>query len=70
LYLVPCVLGTMLFLAWQREEVADLWNGPKTIRNADYMVYPNEHAPLPVYEDDNTDIPMVPSALDEEVDTN
>lgn len=51
LYLVPCCLGTMTFMAYQRNELQMLWDGPKTIKAADTLVYGEEqndgHVPLP-----------------------
>jgi signal peptide peptidase-like protein 2B len=38
LYLVPCTLGTMLFLGWRRSELGDLWKGPVAIRTADEIL--------------------------------
>ena len=48
LYLVPCCLGTMSFMAWRRNELHSLWEGPKAIRTADEM-------PYGVYEGENPD---------------
>lgn len=74
LYLVPCCLGTMSFMAWRRNEFLSLWEGPKAIRTVDEWLYGpleeetsgnpnNEHAQVP--QDDGLDAPTVPSALDE-----
>jgi signal peptide peptidase-like protein 2B len=39
LYLVPCTLGTMIYLGWKREELRALWEGPKVIATADEIVF-------------------------------
>lgn len=68
LYLVPCTVGTMGFMAWRRNELDSLWEGPKAIRTADVMLYgeqpveSNIHEPVPVEE--GQDIQPVPSAID------
>eukprot|EP00593_Proboscia_inermis_P012740 CAMPEP_0171323970 /NCGR_PEP_ID=MMETSP0816-20121228/115901_1 /TAXON_ID=420281 /ORGANISM="Proboscia inermis, Strain CCAP1064/1" /LENGTH=163 /DNA_ID=CAMNT_0011822799 /DNA_START=171 /DNA_END=662 /DNA_ORIENTATION=+ len=38
LYLVPCCLGTMMVLAHQRGETAELWKGPKVLIAAERIV--------------------------------
>lgn len=38
LYLVPCCLGTMMVLANQRGETAELWKGPKVLIAAERIV--------------------------------
>lgn len=38
LYLVPCCLGTMLFLGWRKRELSELWNGPKIMKKGNRMV--------------------------------
>jgi signal peptide peptidase-like 2B len=43
LYLVPCCLGTVLGMGYRRNEVKELWDGPKIIRAADAIVYPDEY---------------------------
>jgi signal peptide peptidase-like protein 2B len=42
LYLVPCCLGTVLGMGYRRNEIKELWDGPKIIRAADAIVYPDE----------------------------
>lgn len=39
LYLVPCCLGTMVFMGWRRKELSALWDGPRVIRTADVMLF-------------------------------
>ena len=39
LYLVPCTLGTMTYKGWKRNELMSLWNGPKILKQADYVCY-------------------------------
>ncbi|KAL3913400.1 MAG: hypothetical protein SGILL_006506, partial [Bacillariaceae sp.] len=39
LYLVPCTLGTMIYLGWKRQELRALWEGPKVIASADEIVF-------------------------------
>ena len=39
LYLVPCTLGTMAYKGWKRNELMSLWNGPKILKQADYVCY-------------------------------
>lgn len=42
LYLVPCCLGTIVYLGWRRNELADLWNTPKVLASCDRMLYAND----------------------------
>ena len=75
LYLVPCCLGTLSYMAYRRKEFADLWAGPKAIRSADNLLYgersPEEcsHAPVPQDEGFETSALNVPSAVDDEAFT-
>lgn len=70
LYLVPCCVGTMSFMAWRRNELYSLWEGPKAIRQVDKMLYgeyesenpSNEHMPVPL--EDGQDAHSAPSAED------
>jgi signal peptide peptidase-like protein 2B len=71
LYLVPCCVGTMSFMAWRRGELRSLYEGPKAIRTADAMLYgeyheqpapSNHHAPLPLEDGQNP--PDAPCAED------
>ena len=39
LYLVPCCLGTMSFLGWKRQELRQLWEGPKVLDTAEQIVF-------------------------------
>ena len=39
LYLVPCCLGTMVFMGHRAGELQDLWEGPRVIRAADRLMY-------------------------------
>jgi Signal peptide peptidase len=39
LYLVPCCLGTLVYIGWRRNELIDLWEGPKALKAADDIVY-------------------------------
>lgn len=39
LYLVPCTLGTMAYKGWKRNELMSLWNGPKILKQADYVCH-------------------------------
>lgn len=41
LYLVPCTLGTMTYKGWKRNELKSLWDGPKILKQADYVCYGN-----------------------------
>ena len=73
LYLVPCCLGTISFMAWRRNEFNSLWEGPKAIRTVDEMLHRdygedpsicnNTHAKVPTEE--GVDVRPVPSALDD-----
>jgi hypothetical protein len=70
LYLVPCCLGTMVYLGWRRNELRGLWHGPKAIRTADAIVYGEEtevidqgHTRIPTEEGIETQ--AAPSAQDE-----
>uniref|UniRef100_A0A7S4MHZ3 PA domain-containing protein n=1 Tax=Odontella aurita TaxID=265563 RepID=A0A7S4MHZ3_9STRA len=42
LYLVPCCLGTVMWLGWRRGELEELWNGPRVVRAADRLIYGEE----------------------------
>ena len=74
LYLVPCCLGTMSFMAWRRNELHSLWEGPKSIRIVDELLYgpleentgndTNAHVPVPM-EEDGFGAPEAPSAQDD-----
>ena len=77
LYLVPCCLGTICFMAWRRNELLSLWEGPKAIRTVDEMLYGiqdgessnnniNEHMPVPL--DESQQAHAAPSAQDENAD--
>lgn len=70
LYLVPCCLGTMSFMAWRRNEFYSLWEGPKAIRTVDELLYGpckdntnNTHALVPLEE--GMDAPSAPSTQDD-----
>jgi signal peptide peptidase-like protein 2B len=39
LYLVPCCLGTMVYMGWRAGELKDLWEGPRVIRAVDAIMY-------------------------------
>jgi hypothetical protein len=39
LYLVPCTLGTFSFMAWRRNELRGVWDGPRVLDSADHLVY-------------------------------
>lgn len=39
LYLVPCTLGTMSYMGWKRQELRQLWDGPRVLSTADDIVY-------------------------------
>lgn len=39
LYLVPCTLGTMIYLGWKQHELLALWEGPRVLLTADSIVY-------------------------------
>ncbi|KAL7464541.1 hypothetical protein ACHAXS_004872 [Conticribra weissflogii] len=39
LYLVPCCLGTMVYMGHKAGELNDLWEGPRVIRSADAFMY-------------------------------
>ncbi len=46
LYLVPCCLGTIVYLGWKRGELLDLWNTPKVLASCDEILYgAQEEAP-------------------------
>ena len=47
LYLVPCCLGCMFLLAWNRGELQDLWKGPGVLRYADAILYGEEPSAQP-----------------------
>ena len=72
LYLVPCCLGTICYMGWRRNELNDLWHGPKVIRTADTLLYgePGHDDPglsqLPT--EDGLEAPIAPSAQEEQVD--
>lgn len=73
LYLVPCCVGTMAFMAWRRHELNSLWEGPKAIRTVDAMLYGeysqqpvqiNTHAPVPLEEGQGIDAVASAESLD------
>ena len=39
LYLVPCCLGTMVYIGHKSGELNELWEGPRVIRAADRLLY-------------------------------
>ncbi len=39
LYLVPCCLGTMVYMGHKAGELKDMWDGPRVIRAADEIMY-------------------------------
>jgi hypothetical protein len=39
LYLVPCCLGTMMYIGHKSRELKELWEGPRVIRAADNLLY-------------------------------
>lgn len=56
LYLVPCCLGTMSYIGWRRNELQQLWDGPRVLRTADDVVFgivtsTNQHVPLALEEE-------------------
>jgi hypothetical protein len=76
LYLVPTCLGTMTYLGWRRNELSQLWDGPRVLKAADDIVFGpatttttssasqhQQHAPLPTNDDedyDGADIVLAP----------
>ena len=73
LYLVPCCLGTICYMGWRRNELKDLWRGPKAIRTADTLLYGEDYggdtdpglAQLPTEE--GLEAPAAPSAQEGDV---
>ena len=41
LYLVPCCLGTMIYIGHRRNELLQLWDGPRVLQTADNILYNN-----------------------------
>ena len=39
LYLVPCCLGTMIYIGYKSGELKELWDEPRVIRAADRLLY-------------------------------
>ena len=39
LYLVPCTLGTIAYKGSKRNELKLLWDGPKVLKQADFICY-------------------------------
>ena len=39
LYLVPCCLGTMVYMGKKAGKLADLWKGPRAIRLCEALMY-------------------------------
>ncbi len=39
LYLVPCCLGTMVYMGQKAGELKDMWDGPRVIRAADEVMF-------------------------------
>jgi signal peptide peptidase-like protein 2B len=42
LYLVPCCLGTTLYIGWRRNELSQLWEGPRVLISADSALCRND----------------------------
>ena len=39
LYLVPCCLGTMVYIGHKSRELNELWEGPRVVRATDNLLY-------------------------------
>jgi len=70
LYLVPCCLGTMVYMGWRRNELNQMWEGARTIKAADKLVYGEEEGQdgsmMPLPTDEESEFASVPSALDKQ----
>lgn len=81
LYLVPCCLGTMSYIGWRRNELHQLWDGPRVLKAADDVLFGDDggqqqhgvsvngqhHVPLPTEEDGQVNLlSSPPSAVDDE----
>lgn len=76
LYLVPCCLGTMCILGWQRQELRQLWDGPKVLETAEQIVNgsretssvvelsPKQTSEGEVVDDEVGDVPLLNQAGD------
>lgn len=73
LYLVPCCLGTICYMGWRRNELNDLWHGPKVIRTCDTLLYGEAHGGVgdpglaPVPTEEGLEAPVAPSAQEGDV---
>jgi signal peptide peptidase-like protein 2B len=64
LYLVPCTLGTMIYLGWKQHELRALWDGPRVLLTADSIVYGTPHPPS-----SESTIEQVPQRVEDEEET-
>ena len=60
LYLVPCTLGTMAYKGWIRNELLSLWNGPKVLKEADYICF-GSSSPIASSEGEGNSAPTITS---------
>jgi len=56
LYLVPCTLGTMAYKGWKQNELMSLWNGPKILKQADYVCYSSSPTAASGEEDNSVSV--------------
>ncbi len=63
LYLVPCTLGTMIYKGSKRNELRLLWDGPKVLKQADYVCY-GSSSPTPVSREDENSAPATTDGID------
>mmetsp|Transcript_4761 Transcript_4761/g.10734 ORF Transcript_4761/g.10734 Transcript_4761/m.10734 type:complete len:351 (+) Transcript_4761:1416-2468(+) len=58
LYLVPCCLGSMALMGRTRNELTELWEGPKIIRTADSILYgESEGGPTETDTEEGEEVP-------------
>ena len=55
LYLVPCCLGTMVYIGYRAGELKDLWEGPRVIRSVDRLMYHGEPEVVNAVEEERGD---------------
>ena len=55
LYLVPCCLGTMVYIGHRAGELKDLWDGPRVIRSVDRLMYHGEPEVVNAVEEERED---------------
>eukprot|EP00581_Thalassiosira_minuscula_P002660 CAMPEP_0183744308 /NCGR_PEP_ID=MMETSP0737-20130205/65663_1 /TAXON_ID=385413 /ORGANISM="Thalassiosira miniscula, Strain CCMP1093" /LENGTH=931 /DNA_ID=CAMNT_0025979947 /DNA_START=589 /DNA_END=3384 /DNA_ORIENTATION=- len=69
LYLVPCCLGTMVYMGHKAGELNDLWEGPRVIRAVDALMYgepPVDYADEEVMEEEQREERLLENRMENE----